>query len=110
MEMVVAIFVVSVMTAVTLPHLMGISTQADKVACRENEQAIQSAITEYYLLNHSVPTGTTSEQLQELVTDGLLESVPTDPGGGEYTIDDSDPQHIKVDCSVHGSLEASQTP
>lgn len=104
MELIVAVFVVSVMTAVVLPHLVGISDRANHVACEQNEHTIKSALTEYYLIHDSVPAGDTDLQLQALVQDGLLQSVPAEPSGGVYTINDSDPNHIEVDCSVHGKL------
>lgn len=109
MEMVVAVFVVSIMSAVVVPHLIGISGQADQVACAQNQQAIKSAVTEYYLMNHEVPTGDSETQLHELVDAGLLQTVPVDPSGGEYTIDDSNPEKITVTCSVHGELDGGGT-
>ncbi|QQE76994.1 competence type IV pilus major pilin ComGC [Alicyclobacillus sp. SO9] len=104
LEMVVAVLIVSVMTAVIVPHLTGIGDRADKAACAQNQKAIRGALTEYYLIYHQYPAGDTSEQLQTLVEDKLLESVPKEPSGGSYEIDDTDPTQVVVMCSVHGAL------
>lgn len=104
MEMVVAVFVVSVMMAVLMPHLLGAGTRAQAAACEMNERTLRAALTEYYMIYHVYPTGDTQAQLQTLKTSQLIESVPKEPSGGNYTISDTDPNNVTVECSVHGIL------
>lgn len=103
-EMVVAISVFAVMMAVVIPHLLGIGVKAQAIACEQNQRMIRAALSEYYLEYHAYPSGDSETQLQALVTDGLLDSVPKDPSGGSYTISDTDPNAVSVSCSVHGPL------
>lgn len=103
-EMVVAISVFAVMMAVVIPHLLGIGVKAQAIACEQNQRMIRAALSEYFLEHHSYPTGDSDTQLQALVTDGLLDSMPKDPSGGTYEITDTDPSAVSVSCSIHGSL------
>lgn len=104
MEMAVAVFIVSVMTAVLVPHLLGAGQRAQAVACEQNQRTIRAALSEYYLIHHAYPQGDTQAQLQTLVQEQLLDAVPDEPSGGQYTISDSDPANVTVSCTVHGEL------
>jgi len=104
MEMVVAVFVVSVMMAVLMPHLLGAGTRAQTTACEMNERTIKAALTEYYMIYHVYPTGDTQEQLQTLRSSQFIESIPKEPAGGNYTISETDLNNVTVECSVHGIL------
>ncbi|MDQ0188333.1 prepilin-type N-terminal cleavage/methylation domain-containing protein [Alicyclobacillus cycloheptanicus] len=104
MEMVVAVFVVAVMIAVVTPHLMGAGSRAETVACEQDQQMIRAALAEYQLLYHAWPAGNTTDQLQELVDAQLLDSVPTEPSGGNFVITESANQ-ATVSCDVHGELD-----
>jgi prepilin-type N-terminal cleavage/methylation domain-containing protein len=108
MELVVAVFVISVLIAVTMPHLLGASQRAETTACEENQRTIRAALTEYYLLYHTYPSGNSMQQLQTLVSQQLLESIPKDPGGGNYVISDADANNVVVSCDVHGILGNDQ--
>ncbi len=100
MEMVVAVFIVGVMIAVITPHLLGAGKQATAVACQQNVNAIESALTEYALENGSLPTGDASTQMQALVDAQMLAAMPEQPANAVYTISDPDPDHISVTCQV----------
>lgn len=104
MEMVVAVFVVAVMIAVVTPHLIGAGSRAKAVACEQNQRMIRAALTEYQLLYNTEPQGNTSQQLQALVDAELLQSIPREPDGGTYIINDTDANQISVSCSIHGEL------
>jgi prepilin-type N-terminal cleavage/methylation domain-containing protein len=95
-EMMVSVLIVAIMIAVISPKLANAGHQAEVTANAQNEQIISAALSEYQLMYHSVPTGTSEEQLQTLVTDNLISSIPVDPLGGQYVIDDSDPFNISV--------------
>lgn len=104
LELTVAVFVISVMVAVTVPHLLGASQRAQTTACGENQRTIRAALTQYYLLYHAYPSGNTTQQLQILKSQQLLQSIPKEPAGGNYVIQDSDPNNVTVSCDVHGTL------
>jgi prepilin-type N-terminal cleavage/methylation domain-containing protein len=103
MELVVAIFVIAVMAAVVSPHLLGIGQRAQVNACEQNQRLIRAALTEYYLIYHKYPEGTTEEQLQTLRDAKLLQSIPQEPDGGHYEIQETD-NGVEVQCDVHGEL------
>ncbi|GGI96113.1 hypothetical protein GCM10010885_02240 [Alicyclobacillus cellulosilyticus] len=104
MEMMIAVMIVAVMTAIAMPHLLGAGQRAQALACQENERTIRDALAEYYMLHHQFPAGDTAAQLQALVADHLLDAVPKEPAGGQYTVDETDPDQIVVTCSIHGNL------
>lgn len=104
MEMVVVVFVISVMIAVIVPHLLGAGQRAQTTACEENQRAIRGALSEYYLINHAYPSGNATEQMNQLVSGQFLSSVPREPDGGSYAINDTDANNVSVYCSVHGQL------
>lgn len=106
MEMVVAVFIVGVMTAVAAPVLAQTGKRAKVTASEQNQRTIRAALSEYYLLHNAYPTGNTTEQLNALVSGQLLEEVPVDPSGGTYIITDSDPNNVVVASSVDGVLGA----
>ncbi len=105
-EMVVALFVVSVVMAITLPNLQVAGVNAAKTGCEGNQRMIRAALTEYYLNNHQFPQETTVQaDLQDLVTAGYLDSIPTCPSGGSYVITVSaNGTTATVSCTDHGSL------
>jgi prepilin-type N-terminal cleavage/methylation domain-containing protein len=104
LEMVIAVFIISVMIAVVMPHLMGAGKRAQAVACEQNQRMIRAALAQYDLLYHTYPAGTTMEQLQALKDAELLQSIPTEPNGGHYIIHDSGVNDVEVTCDVHGTL------
>jgi prepilin-type N-terminal cleavage/methylation domain-containing protein len=106
LEMVIAVLIVSIMIAVVAPRLSGISQKAEETACAENQQTIRAALAEYHLQYHQYPAGNSAEQLQALVDDCLLQSVPKDPSGGTYIIQTTASGDEVVTCSVHGTLDA----
>lgn len=105
-EMVVAVLIVAVMISVITPHLVGAGEQAQKTACEENQRTIRAALAEYELEKGNYPTGTTEEQLNALVSANILASVPQEPSGGNYVINDTDANNVTVSCDVHNQLGA----
>ncbi len=99
-EMMVAVFVVSIMVSVIVPHLLGAGKRAQETAVTENEQTIRCAIEEYYLIHHTMPNGNSVDQLNSLVADQLLDSIPVSLTGETYQIDDADVNHVVVTIEV----------
>lgn len=106
MEMVVSVLIVSVMIAVVTPHLVGAGKRAEQTACEQNQRTIRAGLAEYELIHGAYPTGNTVEQLDALVAENILASVPKDPAGGNYVVADVDPSNVVVECDVHGQLGA----
>lgn len=104
MEMAIAVFIVSVMMAVVMPHLLGAAKRAQATACEQNQRTLRAALTEYYMLYHAYPQGDALAQEQILESAQLLQSIPKEPSGGNYLIQDSDPNAVVVSCDVHGEL------
>lgn len=102
-EMMVAVFVISIMMSVIVPHLLGAGKRAQATADDQNERTIRGAIQEYYLIHHELPTGNSTEQLNALVADELLDSVPVGQTGENYVIDDADINHITVTTGGNGT-------
>lgn len=103
LEMVVAVFVLAVMMSVVAPHVLGVGKRAESVACEQNQRDIRAALDEYHLIHHQYPAGNTDEQLQALVDEQLLDSIPREPAGGHYTLDTTGNEAV-VNCDVHGAL------
>ncbi len=105
-EMVVALFIVGVVTAITLPNLQAAGVNAAKAACEGNQRMIRAALSEYYLDNHHFPQETTlALDLADLKAGGYLSTTPVCPSGGNYIITISpDGTSATVSCSVHGEL------
>lgn len=106
MELVVSVFIIAVMTAVVTPHLLSAGKRAQTAACEENQRTIRAALSEYDLLYHGYPTGNSMQQLQLLQSSNILTTVPVDPSGGNYVINDSDVNNVQVSCDVDGTLGA----
>ncbi|WP_245629005.1 competence type IV pilus major pilin ComGC [Alicyclobacillus shizuokensis] len=86
LEMVVAVSILAVMTAIVAPHVFGIGQHVQSVARSENEKTIEAALNEYYMMYHRYPSGDSEAQLQALKDAQLLDSIPQDPAGGHYVI------------------------
>ncbi|WP_067932980.1 competence type IV pilus major pilin ComGC [Alicyclobacillus kakegawensis] len=86
LEMVVAVSILAVMTAIVAPHVFGIGQHVQAVARSENEKTIEAALNEYYMIYHQYPSGDSQAQLQALKDAQLLDSIPQDPAGGHYVI------------------------
>ncbi len=130
-EMVIALFIVSVVMAIALPNLQTAGANAAQTGCEGNQKMIRAALTEYYLTNHQYPPETdTAGILNDLKTNGYIDSVPTCPSGGDYTITitptststagtntngttttststgttTNSTMEVKVSCTAHGEL------
>lgn len=104
MEMVVAVLIVSVMMTVVTPHLISAGKRAERTACEQNQRTIRAALAEYDLLNNNYPSGNSAQQIGALVQSNILASVPKDPAGGNYEINDTDTNNVTVSCDIHGPL------
>lgn len=105
-EMVVALFIVTVVMAIAIPNLQSTAAKAAVTGCEGNQQMIRAALAEYDMAYHHFPQeSTAAEDLADLKTAGFLGSTPVCPSGGTYIFTLSpDGQTMTVSCSVHGEL------
>ena len=105
-EMVVALFIVSVVMAIAIPGLQKAGESAAITGCEGNQKMIRAAMTEYYLDHHQYPQdGNSAAILTDLKQNGYLESTPKCPSGGQYVITiAANDQSFTVTCTVHGEL------
>lgn len=95
MELVISLFVISVIIAISLPHLRSAGEKAQTIACESNQKLIRSQMEHYYLAEHEWPSG-----LEDLTSKRYLQSVPVCPIGGVYKLTVSNDQAV-VTCSKH---------
>jgi prepilin-type N-terminal cleavage/methylation domain-containing protein len=105
-ELAVAVFVISMLIAISLPHLRGTGEKAQKTACEGNQRLLRAQLENYYLTEKGYPTGTTdAERLDKMMELKYLQTRPACPSGGMYEITVSaDQTSATVECSVHGVL------
>jgi len=105
-EMIVALFVVSVVMAIALPNLQLAGVHAASTGCEGNERMIRAALAQYYLNHHSYPQdATVAAEFADLKAGGYLATTPVCPSGGTYVITVSpDGTSVTVSCTVHGEL------
>jgi prepilin-type N-terminal cleavage/methylation domain-containing protein len=105
-ELAIAVFVISVLIAISLPHLRGTGEKAQLTTCEGNQRLIRAQLENYYLSEKGYPTGATdADRLQQMIDLRYLQTKPECPGGGTYKITVSaDKTSATVECTVHGAL------
>lgn len=105
-ELAVTIFVISILIAIAIPNLRGTGDKAQKVSCEGNQRLLRAQLENYYLTERGYPNGVSdTDRLQQMVTNGYLQTLPSCPAGGVYHITiSSDKTSVTVDCSKHGAL------
>ncbi|UOF90141.1 prepilin-type N-terminal cleavage/methylation domain-containing protein [Fodinisporobacter ferrooxydans] len=103
LELMVSVFIISVLMAIAIPNLRGSGEKAQKAACESDQRLIRTALDSYWVENHSYPTGTTDEIVNTLVSDKYLQAKPKEPSGGQFSVIISN-DTAQVSCSVHGEL------
>lgn len=109
-EMIVVLFVISVVLMIALPDLRHAGVKAQMTTCEANQRLIRTQLENYYL-DHQYryplqdqPTRTSEQILEQLLAERYLQSVPTCPSGGEYRIEYGSGGELDVSCTVHGTL------
>lgn len=97
-ELVISLFVISVIIAISIPHLRSVGEKAQATACESNQKLIRSQMENYFLAEHEWPVS-----LQQLSDRKYLQTVPACPQGGTYGLTVSDGE-ANVACSAHGEL------
>ncbi|TCS72577.1 competence protein ComGC [Effusibacillus lacus] len=102
MELVISLFVISVIIAISIPHLKSVGEKAQTTACEGNQKLIRSQMENYYLAEHSWPGG-----LQDLKSKNYLQTIPVCPKGGTYSLSVSNDEAV-VSCSKHPAQPAAK--
>lgn len=97
-ELVISLFVISVIIAISIPHLRSVGEKAQTTACASNQKLIRSQMENYYLTEHTWPVN-----LQQLADKKFLQTMPVCPQGGSYALSVSN-EEAAVSCSAHGEL------
>jgi len=105
-ELVVSLLIISIIVAISLPHLRAAGMRAQSTACESDQRLLRSALEEYYLTNHNYPPEPDGAgKIADLRTNGYLQTTPNCPAGGQFQITPApDGSSVKVTCSVHGEL------
>jgi len=107
-EMIVVLFVISVVLMIALPDLRQAGVKAQVTTCEANQRLIRTQMENYYL-DHQYrypfqdESRTAAQILQHLQAERYLQSVPVCPSGGEYDIQYPNGE-LSVRCTVHGVL------
>jgi prepilin-type N-terminal cleavage/methylation domain-containing protein len=105
-EMLVALFIVAVVMAISIPNLQRAGTHAARVASEGDQRMIRAALSEYYLDNHAYPQeASTTAILQDLVSGGYIDAIPSCPAGGSFVVTiSSDGTTATVSSTAFGQL------
>jgi prepilin-type N-terminal cleavage/methylation domain-containing protein len=101
-ELVISLFVISVIIAISIPHLKAVGEKAQATACQGNQKLIRSQMESYYLVEHQWP-----ESIEKMKNKNYLQTVPVCPKGGTYAISGAQDE-ASVSCSKHPAENASQ--
>lgn len=122
-EMIVVLFVISVVLMMALPNLRQAGVKAQVTTCEANQRLIHTQLENYFLdhqyryplQEQSSPSA--EEILKQLQAEHYLQTVPACPADGTYAIvydgiaETTDPTkgHVRVACTVHGELGVDGT-
>jgi len=81
-ELIIVMVIIGILTAVVVPRFLDLSEAANKSACKENQAAVESAANIGYANNALAGTAAYPNDIATMVSDDLLEEVPTCPSDG----------------------------
>jgi len=100
-EIMIAVVIIGILIVMITPQLLRASGRAQNTACAGNVRTISAALAEYQLIHGQLPAGNSTQQIQALVSDGLLSN---DALSGNYVIQDVDANNIAVTCLSPGGM------
>jgi type IV pilus assembly protein PilA len=107
-ELLVVVLILAILMAVAIPAYLSAVHESQRRTCRANMQTLAHVEQAYLLKN---PSGGYTSDLNALVADGNIQSVPKCPDNGSYTIDTgtNNAGPITVHCSVadHDAIPGS---
>jgi len=99
-ELLIVVIIIGILAAIATGAYARQRGQAKASACRADMAQVENAERSHILEN-----GSASANLQTLVSDQLLERVPTCPAGGLYSWKSDVDGNVKLFCSVHGFVD-----
>lgn len=96
-----------VVAAIAIPAFRSAQTGASQSTCFANERTIEGAYQQYLASEATAEPATDLTSLRTLLEGGsYLTTWPTCPGGGTYSMQ-SEPDGVRIQCSVHGSYRGA---
>ncbi len=96
-ELVVVIIILGVLAAVAVPKFVDLSDDAEKSTCIANQHSIEAAASMVYAQNAIDGSPGYPASLNDMQSQFTSGKVPTCPGGGTYTYDNT---AGSVTCSI----------
>ena len=107
-EIMIVIAIIGVLAAIAVPSFQEARKRSNQRACYANQKVVIGALVQYNL-DFNTSYDTSPIEFQKLASEGYLQDIPQDPGGGpgSHTNYDLDPAvQDSIHCTVHGPIEA----
>jgi len=101
LEMLVVLFVIGVLLMIALPNFRGAAERSQAKACHANQRLLIGQLEQFRLDKGTYPMENGTIDLEQLVVEKYLQSVPKCPKGAAYAVSSSG-DVVTVTCSVHG--------
>lgn len=117
-ELMIVIAIIGVLAAIAVPNFRAARQRANQRACYANQKTLAGAIEMYNLdfnANLGGSSGNVDAHKAVLVTNGYLQTFPSDPGGGAaatgtYQFDGASGNGITCTNAEHGSISPTAAP
>lgn len=104
-EMMIVVLIIGILVAIALPNFLKARENSQMRACAANMKQIQAAVEQWAMETRQAPDADLPTDVQALVTNGYLKSLPVCPAGGDYSFaGDKKVNSYDIDCNVHGTL------
>ncbi|CCQ96413.1 conserved hypothetical protein [[Clostridium] ultunense Esp] len=106
-EILIVIFLLSLILAVAVPNYTKSTERAEKAICDNTKKGAEAQL-ELYLIDHKQDAAKIMENgeivLSKLVDEGYLKEAPQCPSKGTYTVEKGSDGTYQVKCSVHDAV------
>lgn len=96
-EIMIVVLIIGILLAVAVPSFMNARERSRAQACRSNLRQIQAAKEQWAMANNA---GQTAEPTQAQLSPEFIQTWPTCPSGGNYTIGN---MGTNPTCSIGGT-------
>lgn len=107
-EIMIVIAIIGVLASIAVPSFQEARKRSNQRACYANQKVVIGALVQYNL-DFNTSYVESPIQFDRLVSQGYLQEVPQDPGGGagSHTRYELDPAvQDSIFCTTHGPIEA----
>lgn len=107
-EIMIVIAIIGVLASIAVPSFQEARKRSNQRACYANQKVVIGALVQYNL-DFNTSYDTDPIEFGKLASEGYLQSIPQDPGGGvgshtRYKLDPAVEDSIY--CTQHGPIEA----